>query len=43
MVKDTATLVGCGLAICPKSRKTDPNHNWPYYVCSKWFLLWTTI
>ncbi|CAF3978943.1 unnamed protein product [Adineta steineri] len=33
MVKNTAVLIGCGLAICPKS-KVDPNHNWSHYVCN---------
>ncbi|CAF1363396.1 unnamed protein product [Adineta steineri] len=28
-----AVLIGCGLAICPKS-KVDPNHNWLHYVCN---------
>jgi hypothetical protein len=37
MVKNTAALIGCGLAICPKS-SIDPNNDWPYYVCSKYLV-----
>ncbi|CAF1225520.1 unnamed protein product [Rotaria sordida] len=33
MVKDTAALIGCGLAICPKG-KLDPHNDWPHYVCN---------
>ncbi len=37
MVKNTTALIGCGLAICPKS-SVDPNNDWPYYVCSKYLI-----